>query len=174
MILYDSATLYDNNFNYEGGTIYSSVLTENLSITETKSNTIARILTDLVTNSDSLKKSISRLLSETITNTEILGRLAQYHRNFTENLSTSENLRKYLNGVEVIWDNIKKVTSIWTNKFNVWLYDNDNLYDNERTYDGNLNYTNQSKPTTGYTNKTKPSTNYSNKNKPSTNWNNIN
>lgn len=170
MITYDSTTLYDNDFAYEGGSIYTKTLTETLSFEEVRKNSLSKSIVDTFTLSDTKTKEVSKNIIDTFTVTDIFSRVVDFIRTLSETFSIGERFNRWLNGSATIWVERLNVSSLWTKRINAILYDTTELYDSTKSYDGQASYSNRTKPATSWGDRTKPTSSWDKRTKPTSNW----
>lgn len=77
----------------------------------------AKVLSSSISLADSILKGFNKFISETLSLTDIFSRTVSFLRTFVEEVILSDSLRRYLNGIEQIWNNITRVVStIYTKK----------------------------------------------------------
>ena len=116
MIGYNADVNYnEENRSYNGWYVFKKILTDNIGISEIFSRTAGwkRTLTETITTSEVFTRLAKwkRILTESITLSDSISRLVAWSRTLTETLHITDTYKKFFNGVQDIWDSIKRITS---------------------------------------------------------------
>jgi len=116
MIGYNADINYnEENRSYNGWRAFKKILTDNIGISDSIGRVVAwkRTLTETITTSEVFTRLAKwkRILTESITLSEVFSRIANWKRTFTETLHIIDTYKKFFNGIQDIWDSIKRTAS---------------------------------------------------------------